>query len=56
MKNDKMINKVLLKISDMELNLENTFLTGQCANWIKLKENKYKGIFNEYLILLERID
>merc|ERR1712086_226992 len=50
----QMKSSKLLKISNSCLNLENTLVNGQCFNWYKMSENKYKGIFRNYLIVMER--
>jgi len=45
-----------LNISSSQLNLENTLVNGQCFNWSKISDDKYKGIYRQHLIVLERLD
>lgn len=46
----------ILKISSNQLNLENTLVNGQCFNWSKISDDKFKGIFRNYFIVMQRID
>ena len=48
--------KSLIKISNKEFNLENTLVNGQCFNWSKLDTDKYKGIFRNYYVEIQRTD
>ncbi len=54
--NKQNLVKHILKINSSELNLENTFINGQCFNWKKLSNNRLIGIFREYFIYINRID
>jgi N-glycosylase/DNA lyase len=46
----------LIKITNKEFNLENTLVNGQCFNWSKLDNDKYKGIFRNYYVEIQRLD
>ena len=46
----------VLKISSTQLNLENTLVNGQCFNWSKISDDLFKGIFRNYVVVLERLD
>ena len=48
------LSRRIIKASVSEFDLTNTLLNGQCFNWTKLAPQKVKGVFKNYLVVLER--